>query len=155
VTSPSDPQARPGALTLARLDRRAFLRSAGWTGAAVVLGGIGLTACGDDGDDTAASGSGSTDAASPTALAYQLSWLPTVEHAGAYAAIDKGYYADEGLDVTLVPGGPNVQVAANIAGGQSLVGATRADNIASAVLVGAPLNASSRPPVPRSRRLRS
>lgn len=110
--------------------------------AAIILtASAALTACGsdDDGGDAAASGSDSTDTTSPTALAYQLSWLPTVEHAGAYAAIDKGYYADEGLDVTLVPGGPNVQVAANIAGGQSLVGATGADNFASAVIEGAPL----------------
>ncbi len=140
MTPPSAPQAPRDGLTLARLDRRAFLRSAGWTGAAVVLGGIGLVACGDDDSgDASASGSGSSDPASPTALSYQLSWLPTVEHAGAYAAIDKGYYADEGLDVTLLPGGPNVQVAANITGGQSLVGATGADNFASAVLEGAPL----------------
>ena len=140
MTPPSDPQTPRDGLTLARLDRRAFLRSAGWTGAAVVLGGIGLAACGDDDSgDASASGSGSSDSASPTALSYQLSWLPTVEHAGAYAAIDKGYYADEGLDVTLLPGGPNVQVAANITGGQSLVGATGADNFASAVLEGAPL----------------
>lgn len=139
MTSPSDRHLPPGARTLARPDRRAFLRSAGVTGAAVVLGGIGLTACGDDGDDAEASGSGSPDPTTPTALTYQLSWLPTVEHAGAYAAIDKGYYADEGLDVSLIPGGPNVQVPANIAGGQALVGATGADNFASAVLEGAPL----------------
>jgi len=140
VRPPSDRRPRPDGLTLARLDRRTFLRSAGWTGAAVVLGGIGLAACGDDdSDDASAAGSGSSGSAGPTALAYQLSWLPTVEHAGAYAAIDKGYYADAGLDVTLLPGGPNVQVPANITGGQSLVGATGADNFASAVLEGAPL----------------
>jgi ABC-type nitrate/sulfonate/bicarbonate transport system substrate-binding protein len=145
VTPPSDPRLRrvPGAPGRpGRPDRRAFLRSAaGWTGAAVVLGGFGLTACGDDGDDADASASGgdSPGSSTPTALTYQLSWLPTVEHAGAYAAIDKGYYEDEGLDVTLTPGGPNVQVAANVVGGQSLIGATGADNFANAIVEGAPL----------------
>jgi ABC-type nitrate/sulfonate/bicarbonate transport system substrate-binding protein len=146
VTTPADPSYahRSGAVP-ARSDRRAFLRSAaGWTGAAVVLGGIGLTACGDDADgassSSSGSGSGTSDSSTPTALTYQLSWLPTVEHAGAYAAIDKGYYADAGLDVTLAPGGPNVQVPANIVGGQALVGATGADNFANAIAEGAPLN---------------
>lgn len=131
---PTAPPARP--------DRRAFMRSAaGWTGAAVVLGGLpALAACGgDDSDDSAAAGDGATDSSSPTALTYQLSWLPTVEHAGAYVALDKGYYEAENLDVTLTPGGPNVQVPANIVGGQALVGATGADNFANAVVEGAPL----------------
>jgi NitT/TauT family transport system substrate-binding protein len=104
-----------------------------------VLGGVGLTACGDDDDEAGADTSGSGAGATPTAMTYQLSWLPTVEHAGSYAAIDKGYYADEALDVTLVPGGPNVQVPANIVGGQALVGATGADNFANAIAEGAPL----------------
>lgn len=123
-----------------RPERRAFLRSAaGWTGAAVVLGGLPtLVACGDD-DDADASGGPASDDTTPTSLAYQLSWLPTVEHAGAYAAIDKGYYEDENLDVSLIPGGPNVQVPANIIGGQALVGATGADNFANAIREGASL----------------
>lgn len=143
MTPPSDPRFTRGAPAPRRQDRRAFLRSAvGWTGAAVVLGGVGLSACGGDGDDDAgasSSGSGSSGSSTPTALAYQLSWLPTVEHAGAYAALDKGYYGDAGLDVTLIPGGPNVQVPANIVGGQALVGATGADNFANALAEGAPL----------------
>jgi NitT/TauT family transport system substrate-binding protein len=112
------------------------------TGEDEVLGANGLAACGDDGGDDAdasSGGSGSSGSSTPTALTYQLSWLPTVEHAGAYAAIDKGYYADAGLDVTLAPGGPNVQVPANVVGGQALIGATGADNFANAIAEGAPL----------------
>src|SRR5271156_3756405 len=44
-------------------------------------------------------------------------WYPQPEHGGFYDALVKGYYKDEGLDVTIVPGGPYVvgdqQVAAN------------------------------------------
>jgi NitT/TauT family transport system substrate-binding protein len=44
-------------------------------------------------------------------------WYPQPEQGGFYNALAKGYYKDEGLDVTIVPGGPYVvgdqQVAAN------------------------------------------
>ena len=29
------------------------------------------------------------------------------QFAGYYVALDKGYYSDEGLDVTILPGGPD------------------------------------------------
>lgn len=132
------------------IDRRTFLRrSATYGGAALAVTSLPalLAACGGDSDGgSAGSGGGTTTTTAGsasggtlTSLGYQLSWLPTVEHAGAYVALDKGYYEAEGLDVTLAPGGPNVQVAANLMGGQSLVGATGADNFAAAVLEGAAL----------------
>jgi NitT/TauT family transport system substrate-binding protein len=44
-------------------------------------------------------------------------WYPQPEHGGFYDALVEGYYKDEGLDVTIVPGGPYIvgdqQVAAN------------------------------------------
>lgn len=38
----------------------------------------------------------------------QLKWLPQAQFAGYYVALSKGYYADEGLEVTIKPGGPDV-----------------------------------------------
>jgi len=38
----------------------------------------------------------------------QLSWKHQFQFAGYYAAIEKGFYKDEGLDVELVEGGPGV-----------------------------------------------
>ena len=46
---------------------------------------------------------------------FQLQWVAQSQFAGYYAAVDKGYYKDAGLDVTLLLGGPqvnNVQVVA-------------------------------------------
>lgn len=37
----------------------------------------------------------------------QLRWLHQFQFAGYYMALEKGYYAQEGLDVTLLEGGPN------------------------------------------------
>ena len=36
----------------------------------------------------------------------QLKWVTQAQFAGYYVALDKGYYDDEGLDVTINPGGP-------------------------------------------------
>jgi NitT/TauT family transport system substrate-binding protein len=47
----------------------------------------------------------------------QTDWFPQPEHGGYYQAVAKGYYAAEGLDVEILPGGPNVQVMAMVAMG--------------------------------------
>lgn len=38
----------------------------------------------------------------------QLKWKPQFQFAGYYAAQSKGFFREEGLDVTLQPGGPNI-----------------------------------------------
>lgn len=43
-----------------------------------------------------------------TAVSIQLSWRHQFEYAGYYAAIHKGFYQSEGLQVTLKEGGPNI-----------------------------------------------
>lgn len=67
--------------------------------AALVLAGCGG---GDDSDDT---DSGSGDL---TKVKLQLQWVPQAQFAGYYVALEKGYYKDEGLDVEIVPGGPDI-----------------------------------------------
>jgi NitT/TauT family transport system substrate-binding protein len=37
-----------------------------------------------------------------------LQWVPQAQFAGYFAAAEKGYYRDEGLEVELIPGGPDV-----------------------------------------------
>ncbi|MFN3653040.1 MAG: ABC transporter substrate-binding protein [Armatimonadota bacterium] len=44
----------------------------------------------------------------PEEVRLQLKWLHQAQFAGYYAARDRGYYADEGLDVTILPGGPEL-----------------------------------------------
>lgn len=134
------------------LNRRLFLRRGAAT-AGLVLGAGSLSslvaACGgDDDDDTASTTTAGDGTATSTTAAgsgelitmtYQLSWLPTVEHAGTWVALENGYYAEEGLEVTASPGGPNVQTTANVVSGSALVGADGSDNVGQAVLEGAPL----------------
>jgi NitT/TauT family transport system substrate-binding protein len=43
-----------------------------------------------------------------TPVKLQTDWYPQPEHGGFYDAQLRGYYKDEGLDVTILPGGPYV-----------------------------------------------
>src|ERR1700727_449969 len=47
----------------------------------------------------------------------QLKWVTQAQFAGYYVAKDKGFYKDEGLDVTIKPGGPDVAPEQVLAGG--------------------------------------
>ena len=51
----------------------------------------------------------------PPTLTLQLNWFPEAEHGGYYAASLYGYYEEEGLDVEILPGGPNASVIQKIA----------------------------------------
>jgi len=55
-------------------------------------------------------------------LAVQLDWIPEPEHGGLYQAQARGYFHEEGLDVTLLPGGPNALVMPKVATGQADLG---------------------------------
>ncbi|MFC1465811.1 MAG: ABC transporter substrate-binding protein [Candidatus Brachytrichaceae bacterium NZ_4S206] len=59
-----------------------------------------------------------TEAPAPAALTpvrVVLQWVPQSQFAGYYAAKDKGFYAEEGLDVTIIPGGPDIAPAQVVA----------------------------------------
>ncbi|THD76470.1 ABC transporter substrate-binding protein [Thalassobius vesicularis] len=56
-------------------------------------------------------------AAAADQVTLQLKWVTQAQFAGYYVALDKGFYAEEGLDVTIKPGGPDIAPAQVIAGG--------------------------------------
>ena len=47
----------------------------------------------------------------------QLKWVTQAQFAGYYVALDKGFYEEEGLNVTIKPGGPDIAPTQVIAGG--------------------------------------
>lgn len=73
-----------------------------------------------------------------TAATLQLSWLHSVQFGGSYIASNKGYWADQALDVSLAQGGPNAPVEPPVVAGQALIGISAADYTAAAVAEGAP-----------------
>ena len=60
-------------------------------------------------------GSFGAQAADPLTL--QLKWVTQAQFAGYYVAKDKGMYDEVGLDVTIKPGGPDINPSQVIAGG--------------------------------------
>ena len=50
-------------------------------------------------------------------VALQLKWVTQAQFGGYYVAKDKGFYEEEGLDVEIKPGGPDIAPAQVIAGG--------------------------------------
>src|SRR5665213_619234 len=58
----------------------------------------------------------------PVKLIVQLDWVAEPEHGAFYTAEALGYFREEGLDVTLLQGGPNTYVQAKVATNQAQLG---------------------------------
>ena len=97
-------------------------RTARLIGVAIV-GAIALSACGGSTTTTESSAAPAAPAATeaaassaapaeecttPTPVKLQLQWFVQSQFAGYYAAKDKGFYADECLDVTILEGGVDI-----------------------------------------------
>ncbi|GAA2753577.1 ABC transporter substrate-binding protein [Amnibacterium kyonggiense] len=76
---------------------------------------------------------------SPTPATLQLGWIANSENGGPYLAEKNGYYAKNGVDITIKPGGPTTTVEPLVASGKALVGLSSVDTIARAVNEGADL----------------
>jgi len=94
---------------------------------------IATSGCGQKTPAVAASG------ATLVKVRFQTDWFPQPEHGGYYQALAKGYYAAEGLDVEILPGGPNAQVMSSVAVGRADLGMTNGDDVIVAVARGIPI----------------
>ncbi|HEX3335483.1 MAG TPA: ABC transporter substrate-binding protein [Jatrophihabitans sp.] len=78
-------------------------------GAAAVVAVAGLTACSTSGSKGGGSGSpapgGSTATGKKTDVTLQLQWVTQAQFAGYIAALAKGFYSQQGLNVKIVPAG--------------------------------------------------
>lgn len=61
--------------------------------------------------------SGMAQAQDVLPLTVQLKWVTQAQFDGYYVAKDKGFYEEEGLDVTIKPGGPDIAPVQVLAGG--------------------------------------
>ncbi|WP_114286632.1 ABC transporter substrate-binding protein [Candidatus Halocynthiibacter alkanivorans] len=55
--------------------------------------------------------------AEPDDLTLQLKWVTQAQFAGYYVALEKGFYSEEDLNVTIKPGGPDIAPTQVLAGG--------------------------------------
>ena len=109
-------------LTDRSLSRRELLRRAALAGGVLVLPSGLLAACGDDGDGGDGGGGGGGGDGGTTAVRYQLDWIKNSQWAGFYFADSQGWYAEEGLEVDLLPGADVASHEAVVAGGGAEMG---------------------------------
>jgi NitT/TauT family transport system substrate-binding protein len=74
-----------------------------------------------------------------TKITLLADWYPQPEHGGFYTALAKGYYKEEGLDVTIQPGGPYLSTYQRVAAGAAQFGMGGSDRILESVGAGQPL----------------
>ncbi|MBM4074194.1 MAG: ABC transporter substrate-binding protein [Planctomycetes bacterium] len=93
----------------------------------------------------------SSETQTKTKVTLGLNWFPEAEHGGFYAALVHGYFTEEGLEVTIRPGGPKVPVISDVASGMIEFGVDNADKLlllraqqADAVAVMSPIQNSPR-----------
>jgi NitT/TauT family transport system substrate-binding protein len=65
----------------------------------------------------AALGAWGTMAQAADDVTLQLKWVTQAQFAGYYVALDKGFYGEEDLNVTIKPGGPDIAPSQVLAGG--------------------------------------
>jgi ABC-type nitrate/sulfonate/bicarbonate transport system substrate-binding protein len=109
-------------MTSAGMSRRAFV-----TGSAATAATLVLASCNSNSGSSSASGSSSDK----TALTFCLDYTPNTNHTGIYVAKNKGYFDEEGLDVTIVQPADGTAEGA-IGTGQAQFGVSYQDYIAAA-----------------------
>lgn len=96
-----------------RLNRRHFLRATAASAAATCL---------------------PLRATAATPFTMQAAWINDAEFAGYFIGIDEGYYADEGLDLAYLPGGPDVIPESTIVAGRADLALTTPDTTIKAIV---------------------
>jgi NitT/TauT family transport system substrate-binding protein len=72
-------------------------------------------------------------------VSLQLQWVPQAQFAGYYVALDKGWYLDEGIDLTIKPGGPDITPIDIVAAGESDFGTGLLADLCIAIQKGKPV----------------
>jgi NitT/TauT family transport system substrate-binding protein len=99
-----------------------------WLAGLLVLVALAAAGCGGDDDDEAAPAGETGQTEERDSVTLQLKWVTQAQFAGFYAALEQGYYDDEGLDVTIRPGGPDIVPEQVVLGGQAEFGINWLDN---------------------------
>src|SRR3990172_12386968 len=86
-------------------------------------------AAGTGGNETVATARGERKDPTLIDVTLQLNWFPEAEHGGFFAALVHGYYQEEGLNVEILPGGPETPVVQQVARRAAPFGVVNADNV--------------------------
>lgn len=96
----------------------------------IVFTGIFLSGCG---------GKPETTESGLPLVRFQTDWYPQAEHGGYYQALTAGYYAEAGLEVEIIAGGPGSLGTQKVATGRADFAMGRSDDVMLAVQEGLPI----------------
>jgi NitT/TauT family transport system substrate-binding protein len=99
-----------------------------WLAAVLVLALLGAGCGGGNEESGGGTGTGASGGAKDK-VTLQLKWVTQAQFAGYYAAKAEGYYDDEGLDVDIKVGGPDIVPEQVVLGGQAEFGIDWLDNL--------------------------
>ena len=92
-----------------------------------------LTACGGSNEQTGSgAGNGGSENKDLEKVTFVLDWTPNTNHTGLYAALEKGYYEEAGLDVEIVQP-PEDGAVVLVASGKAQFGISFQDSMAAAL----------------------
>ncbi len=111
------------------MTRRVFVRDATTVGALLLGGPTLLAACAADDTEKVTSPGASVSRSLP----FQASWVNDAEFAGYFVAIDNGFYADEGIDLSYASGGPDVIPESTLLSGTALITLTTPETTVKAI----------------------
>jgi NitT/TauT family transport system substrate-binding protein len=72
-------------------------------------------------------------------VSLQLHWVTQAQFAGYYVALDKGWYREEGIDLTIHPGGPDLAPVDLVASGMHTFGISLLADLSVAIQQGHPV----------------
>ncbi len=88
-----------------------------------------LVGCGKSTESKPAAAAGASPGKALKKVRFQTDWYPQAEHGGHYQALAKGFYAEAGLDVEILSGGPGPTVPQKMIGGLADIAMGRSDDI--------------------------
>ncbi len=80
-------------------------------------------------------------AATMVKVDFQLGWKKLVQFGGHFMALDKGYFAEEGIEADFISGGPGIDGVADVAAGKVMLGDADASGLILAREKGIPVKA--------------
>ncbi|MGI8423089.1 MAG: ABC transporter substrate-binding protein [Chloroflexota bacterium] len=121
-------------LALPKASRRRF--------GAAGMAGLGLTACGEAPQTTVPAAATAAPTQRPTeSFSMRLSWIKNTEFAGFFVAQDKGYYKEEGINLTVNGSAQNLPEIQAVAGKTDLIGLSGGASLMIARGAGIPVKA--------------
>lgn len=98
-----------------------------------------LAACGGDDDESAGNGSGGDASAETQKVDVLMNWFAQAEQGGYWQADAAGLGKDQGVDLNVRQGGPQIQTIPQVASGESMFGIGQADELLLARSEGVPV----------------